>query len=220
MANTPTSYPKVTTKAWRVLRERASQAPSTKFTPTVVGPLTGMASTNSALGNVVRPMRKLGIFDDDGDLTDIGRKWRVDASYADACQEIMDTVYPSDLAVFIDENGEPQRDQILAWFEQHGHGGSNAQQMAGTYAMIASKKLPTVATSSSNNTTGSNRKATTPKPPKAKVVDPAPDPKPKDNGTPNTGPNLHLDIQIHIPSDASPEQIDQIFASMAKHLYQ
>lgn len=33
-------------------------------------------------------------------------------------------------------------------------------------------------------------------------------------------PSLHIDIQIHISSDASPEQIDHIFASMAKHLYQ
>lgn len=32
-------------------------------------------------------------------------------------------------------------------------------------------------------------------------------------------PKLHIDIQIHISPDASPEQIDQIFASMAKHLY-
>lgn len=34
-----------------------------------------------------------------------------------------------------------------------------------------------------------------------------------------TLPALHIDIQIHISSDASPEQIDSIFASMAKHLY-
>lgn len=32
-------------------------------------------------------------------------------------------------------------------------------------------------------------------------------------------PALHIDIQIHISADAKPEQIDQIFASMAKHLY-
>ena len=32
-------------------------------------------------------------------------------------------------------------------------------------------------------------------------------------------PTLHIDIQIHISADAKPEQIDQIFASMAKHLY-
>lgn len=32
-------------------------------------------------------------------------------------------------------------------------------------------------------------------------------------------PGLHIDVQIHIAPEASPEQIDQIFASMAKHLY-
>ncbi|MFN3160904.1 MAG: DUF5343 domain-containing protein [Rubinisphaera brasiliensis] len=33
------------------------------------------------------------------------------------------------------------------------------------------------------------------------------------------GPEVHIDIQIHISSEASAEQIDQMFASMAKHLY-
>ncbi len=32
-------------------------------------------------------------------------------------------------------------------------------------------------------------------------------------------PSLHIDIQIHIAADAKAEQIDQVFASMAKHLY-
>jgi len=32
-------------------------------------------------------------------------------------------------------------------------------------------------------------------------------------------PTVHIDIQVHIDASASPEQIDQIFASMAKHLY-
>ena len=33
------------------------------------------------------------------------------------------------------------------------------------------------------------------------------------------GPALHIDMQIHISADSNAEQIDQIFASMAKHLY-
>lgn len=32
-------------------------------------------------------------------------------------------------------------------------------------------------------------------------------------------PSVHIDIQIHISPEASPDQIDQIFKSMAKHLY-
>ena len=35
----------------------------------------------------------------------------------------------------------------------------------------------------------------------------------------SSDPALHIDIQIHIDSSASADQIDQIFASMARHLY-
>ncbi len=34
-----------------------------------------------------------------------------------------------------------------------------------------------------------------------------------------SGPSLHIDVQVHIDSSATTDQIDQIFASMAKHLY-
>ena len=33
------------------------------------------------------------------------------------------------------------------------------------------------------------------------------------------GPSIHIDVQIHIDSNATPEQIDRIFASMARYLY-
>lgn len=36
--------------------------------------------------------------------------------------------------------------------------------------------------------------------------------------TPNN-PSVHIDIQVHIAPESTPEQIDQIFKSMAKHLY-
>ena len=35
----------------------------------------------------------------------------------------------------------------------------------------------------------------------------------------SSSPSLHIDLQIHISPDASAEQIDKIFASMSKHLY-
>lgn len=38
-------------------------------------------------------------------------------------------------------------------------------------------------------------------------------------GATGPGPSLHIDLQIHISPESSPEQIDQIFASMSKHLY-
>lgn len=35
----------------------------------------------------------------------------------------------------------------------------------------------------------------------------------------SSSPSLHIDLQIHISPESSPEQIEQIFASMARHLY-
>ena len=32
-------------------------------------------------------------------------------------------------------------------------------------------------------------------------------------------PSVHIDIQIHIDSSASTDQVDQMFRSMAEHLY-
>jgi hypothetical protein len=32
-------------------------------------------------------------------------------------------------------------------------------------------------------------------------------------------PGININLEIHISADTSPDQIDQIFASMAKHIY-
>lgn len=34
-----------------------------------------------------------------------------------------------------------------------------------------------------------------------------------------SSPSLHIDLQVHISPEASIEQIDAIFASISKHLY-
>lgn len=42
---------------------------------------------------------------------------------------------------------------------------------------------------------------------------------PTGTGRSSFGPALHIDVQIHISPEASADQIDQIFASMSKHIY-
>src|SRR5262249_50511660 len=62
------SCPKVPAKAWGLLRSRAVTAPSTKFTPTAVAAMLDMSSPKSAADNIVYPMRRLGLIDDEGAL--------------------------------------------------------------------------------------------------------------------------------------------------------
>jgi hypothetical protein len=217
-------YPKVTLKAWRALRSRAAAAPTTKFTPAAVAALMGMSSPKSAGDNTVYPMRRLGLIDDEGALTARGHKWRVDASFADACQEILDEVYPADLSALSDGSGAPDAQAVKTWFDHKGFGESNSRQMAATYVMIAGKQVPETVASEPKKATSKKapaKKAASPIAPATSTThnppaSPTPEPLKQTSGP---GPNVHLDIQIHIPADASAEQIDQIFESMARHLY-
>jgi len=159
-----------------------------------------------------------------GDVHSLGG----DATYAEACQEILDEIYPEELTALNDTGGSPNKSQINSWFQHQGFGGSNATQMASTYVMIAEKRLPepngaepkkktvkVVAKAKPKKTAAS----LTPESVDDTISEPVELPLPSGMPT-RSGPNIHLDIQIHIPATATPDQIDQIFASMAKHLYQ
>jgi hypothetical protein len=213
------TYPKIPAKAWRELRSRAATAPSIKITPSLVASLLSMKGEDSAQTNIVRPMRQLGLIEEDGSLTPRGGKWRVDASYADACQEIIDQVYPDELAALTDGSGAPDKSKLTDWFSLT-FGESNARQMAATYAMIAAKTIPEAPTSSaskpSSNDSRRNKPAAADRPAAQRSGNDAPS---KSDPPSLPDPSLQLSIQIHIPADATPEQVDHIFASMAKHLY-
>ena len=146
MATASTTYPKLGMTAWRTLRARAAQAPSAKFTPTTVAATLGHDSPTSAATNVVSPMQKLGLIDENGALTDLGNRWRNDASYAEACQQIIDKIYPAELTDFTTADGSPDKARVTKWFQLNNFGNSNARQMAATYVMIAEKKVPEAAT--------------------------------------------------------------------------
>jgi hypothetical protein len=215
-------YPKLPAKAWRNLRSRAASAPSTKFTASTVAALMGMGSPGSAENNTVRPMRRLGLVDEEGALTPRGHKWRVDASYPDACQEILDDVYPADLLALTDDTGGPNAEKVRTWFDHKGYGDSNARQMAATYVMIASKRLPDAAPAEpakGPRKTLTAKKVAPPKKTTSAAAVPAQETPPIQSRENGGAPNVHLDIQVHIPAEASAEQIDRIFASMARHLY-
>jgi hypothetical protein len=229
MTTTASSYPKIGASAWRTLRARAVATPSYKFNPAAVAVLLGHDSAASATLNVVSPMQRFGLLDEHGNLTERGHKWRSDDTYAEACQEILDDIYPADLAGFTTASGSPDKTMVKKWFQQQKFGESNARQMTAAYVLIAEKKVPELpsdkgakpkakvqSTSTTVRASNSTRKPITPS-----VQEDAATtlPPPPQTAPPTARPDIHLDFQIHIAADAKPDVIDQIFASMAKHLY-
>jgi hypothetical protein len=215
-----TTYPKLGETVGRTLRARAAQAPSTRFTPTLVATIMNHSSVASASQNAVLPMRKLGLIDDNGALTDRGNIWRNDATYAQACQEILEEIYPHELSGFTTPEGGPDKAVVTKWFQHQKFGDSNAKQMAAAYVMIAEKKVPEVIDKEAKPRTkrqqAPSAAAKASKPASDEAVTTAAQPRP---AQPAARPAIHLDFQIHIAADARPEVIEQIFASMAKHLY-
>jgi len=103
-------------------------------------------------------------------------------------------------------------------------GEAAAKKYAATYLMLLQKNPEPSKDlgKASGQRTKSAQKKDNPKPKSSapKVVDPTPQQQPHNPDPKGRGfsPKLHIDVQVHISPESSPEQIDKIFESMAKHL--
>jgi hypothetical protein len=209
------TYPAIPAKHWWTLRERFKQSLPTAVTAPYLAGALGM-ETKSAKTNIIPSLVMMGIIDEDGKPTDRAVKWRDDSEYREACREIRGEVYPQDL---LDAFPGPSidRPRLETWFARNmGVGEKAARRFALVYELLATARIPE-----------QRKKAKTPAKPKAATKrsrsKSAPEETPATEGqkppvSAGAGPSLHIDIQIHISPDAKEDQIDQIFASMAKHL--
>lgn len=221
------AYPLLTSGVWWQLRERFKRAMPTLVDRDYIQTVLGV--TVKSAGNYLGQLRMIGLVDAQGKPTDIARDWRLDDHYADACGAIVKNCYPAGLLEAVPDPGE---DKVAAqrWFMRQGAGEGTARLQASFLALVSSAELSdTPATSNSEKKQTPRRPAkTTPKPepsPAKSAEEPATKGRvetgsgaSQGNAAPK-GPDLHIDIQVHISADATPDQIDAVFASMAKHLY-
>ncbi len=188
----------------------------------------------SARANILPFLKTLGLIDQDGKPTERVKLWRDDDSYATVCKAIIKEVYPSEL---LDAVPDPSSDKAKAerWFmnQKGGVGEAAAKRMAAMYALLVDadptkqpdgqqKAVPPKKASQRSDSGQAQRiakvnKVTEPdhgEKSKGADKDIAPNRPPAPNM-----PEVNINLQIHISADASSDQIDQIFASMAKHLY-
>lgn len=226
MATTET-YPKISRKLWWLLRERFKKSVPSVVTPTLVTSLAPMKD-GSARSNVISPLRDLGLLDDENKPTDLAGRWRHDDEYASVCHEIRQQTYPHELIEAFSEPNLTQKEQIKTWFMKRGDVGEVAAKMyADTYLLLseadpASEEKATA--SSTRRTPGpalKREEKRTAKPAQTPAAVTAPTSELAQHPETTTHrrlPAIHIDVQVHISPDTSPEQIDRIFESMAKHL--
>jgi hypothetical protein len=218
----------MSSKVWWALRGKFRQS-----IPNPVGPeflATFLDTTEeSVTGNVLRPLKAIGLVDQENKATELARRWREDDEYPSVCEEIRSNIYPSELLEAL-PGTNPDRNAVERWFARRtGQGSSAVGQMAAFYILLSNATVQdsVEATSTATRAPTDRRKSKQESSSKSRVPKAGRNQEESVSRSPSTdgvssstlSPTLHIDIQVHISSDASADQIDQIFKSMATHLY-
>jgi len=214
-----TNFPQIPAKVWWQIRRYFKRKIPSELSPSSVATLLGVKEV--AAKTYCNELQKLGLLDESYKPTDLVFSWRDDEKYADTCQKILETAYPQELTELAPA-GVADRDTVVRWFMNSARlGEGSAKNRASTYLLIA-KGDPSEEQDAAN-TKASNTSKTS----KAAPKKDASSSHQKENGRASStdkvtnatfSPSLQLNIQIHISADATSDQIETIFSSMARHL--
>lgn len=233
MADETKTYPAIPASHWFALRKKFVSSVPKELTPNYVM-LALNTSEDSALKNVIYPLRKTGIIDKDNKPTERAYKWRDNAQYQAVCKNIREEIYPQEL-LDLAPDGSIGLSAVTQWFAntlQMGEG--RAKRIANFYFLLLeadptkeNEILVTSITKPKTNNPKPPLKAQK-KPPEKEVhvqpvtAPPTLEPQPElpivAPAIKKMSPSIHIDVHIHIPPEATLDQIDKIFESMGKHL--
>jgi hypothetical protein len=212
MAESKKSYPMLPIAHWWNLRKKFRQSLPGVVTGSYLATVLNMEE-KSANANVLPFLKTLGIIDEEGKTTERAKLWRDDQHYPEVCRAILKDVYPAEL---LDAVTNPtDREAAARWFaRQSGAGEAAVARMAALYSVLveadATKQPGQETRSPAKKAPKTQPKTTT----RANELPGNPQ-----GLNPPAAPGVHINLEIHISADASADQIDLIFAAMAKHIY-
>lgn len=228
MANNDTSFPKIADGNWWKLRDLFKRKVPSVVTPSYLASALSMSEA-SARGNIVSPFKKIGILEEDGKPSDMAYDWRDDSKYPAVCDKLLKELYPDEVRdLFHDPDVELSK--VTNWFMNAARCGEPAARMFARFYMLLLRANPEEGTEAAKKPEKAPKKQAVKKQAKS-------DPTPKQEAKPDRHepahesprhqspqshfrktPELHINIQLHISPESSPEQIEKIFESMGKHL--
>lgn len=228
------SFPYMSVAIWAMLRRAFFKNVPSKVTKNYLA--TALSISEGTARNVLPQLKNIGLIDKDFVPTELATEFRFDASYPAACKSIVTSLYPAELHdLFPDADADVE--SVAHWFMRHsGASLSTSSAMAKFYlhlvigeppaddvqprsAKKAQSATPTKTPAKTAPKAGNQPSATQPPPAQEAVEAHTQTTHAPAKSRHLEGPSLHIDMQVHIDPAATPEQIDSIFASMAKHLY-
>jgi Family of unknown function (DUF5343) len=242
----PLAYPNIPRATWWRLRKQfKTKMPKPLNEDYLVN--TGVCKTKDSASNLVRPFKRIGLFDEDGNPTDRYFDWMDQEKYLEVCQQILDEVYPAEVRNIFTSTDEAEKERMEIWFQrrQKNLQLAGARQYVAFYMLLlegdVTKQDEAVAQRPSSGKTvpfqrrsesrprasAASARASAATAQESRPTSEASRPEQHDDthhrtvrrGGHSDGPSLNINIQIHIPVEATADQIDQIFRSMSRHLY-
>jgi len=213
-------YPVLPVSQWWALREKFRKSLPGNVTANYVASVLNM-SEPSARNNILPSLRTMGIIEASGKPSDLAVKWREDAQYADVCVQIRKRVYPKEL-LDIAPDASASQEEVSRWFGIHtGAGQSAVSKMTAMYMILSEADMTKAPKPGAGTAMTQIRSKASPKITRteSRHRDTSIGARAPASGSMELGPGLNINVQVHISSDATPDQIDQIFRSMAKHIY-
>jgi hypothetical protein len=222
MATEHKTFPNIPVSNWTRIREQFKKTIPGTITGNYLASILGMSEA-SAKNNLMPSLKQVGIIDDTGKTNqESAKKFRDDEQYKEFCTGLLKKLYPSELLdAFPDKDSDLKK--IKTWFMNHtGVGEVGAGRTAAFYMELLSGeiklekkaeakavKLPATKAKVNKESKPSSRK---PEAALEKTLIPL-------RSENKLNPDIHINIQIHISSDASPDQIKSIFENMSKYVY-
>ncbi len=229
------SYPMFPKQAWWTLRKIFNQRLPGNVDGDYLSSVLNMQIERAQ--DLVSPLRKMGLIDENGKPTDRANRWRFDEEYPSVCEEIRQDIYSQKLLDAFHDPASISRISLENRFKSDARvGDSAARQMATLYLLLLIADPSEQDTATSNPikqpTKVKKNQSPAPKGGVSAAKQAVEEGQVRANGhladaeennphqarhTREYGPSIHFNIQVHISPDATADQIDQTFASMAKH---
>ena len=214
-----TSFPSIPAKNWWDLRQRFKASPPREVNAAYLSAVLGLQE--KAAANLAPSLRAIGLIDDKGKPTERAGRWRDDEHYPEVTREIIAEVYPQGLLDAAPPD-DPYPVAVKRWFSREtGTGEARANILSAFYRLLAAgdpagrDESPRKAGDRPAATPRAQTRQTTPR--KTPRTDQATD----GGGTSGKTqlPSLSVAVQVYIDKEMTAEQVDHVFASMARHLY-
>ncbi|HEY0292962.1 MAG TPA: hypothetical protein VGC51_11640 [Hansschlegelia sp.] len=228
-------YPQIPSTVWWGVRSIIQRTPNATIDERLLGVALGVQE--AAARAYLVELRSVGLLSDENKATPLAQKWRLDDSYSEAVEQIIQSIYPEGL-VHVAPPGDAERQKVVSWFLREGLGQGSAGNKAATYLMISSPTPNEAPRAVAKAAQGESAPRARTAPPKAQRKAAATEGdagrapskgKQGDSGRDGGGFGgqragsetlpLNVNVQIHISADAGTEQIESIFQAMRRYLY-